>query len=1564
MSRRAPKSGSRFLPPSDLLGRVEGIDQGLQQGKRARDIGRLAFVVSAIEVLVLTFTSGWWSDLASFKWSSLTTAWPLALGVAVVMLSLLLINWTRLWVQESRRPFRYTYAIDTFRPVEGTEPEPRLAWLRDDLARRLSERIGRLALLDERYSEKVEPQESHIHVGGSYGVRLDSSDRYAIELIPWIRLGPPGKPAGLAHPVKFELPLGADQLRGVDGPGAYEKLVERIYFSIASELYNQIRLDVQKKISLLPRRYYRAAAYYFEAEDYLRSNTLEAYTAAGELYAAVLRLYDPSWGRAAQARPARILQRLDGMLARWALYWRRKAKAVRPSLGRVELMVARAQLGYANTLLYRRALAGVSGQRLNPIFEAPQVAADAEERVRLLGEDVPGQKETWFEALVTLAGVEESLGSSAEAAKYLGKARELDSFRADQDSMYLYVRGRVAARPTQFLLRAVERNPFFDVAQFQLAVAIEMLWRRRPTLEQSVAEIVADAYDRVLTLNPANIAAWANLGYVWWLLAGPDQEKKACLSLAERALRRGREYKEIRPETFVAELDYGLARIAAERGEFSNAYRHYINAVSAQVAQGVSHDPDGFTNYHFAYMTKSILKRFEEYGARVREAWEKSRDAEPEGVSTRVFDSVYAFVLNDIGEANMNYYLRCGTPEYLDRAREALVDARLNLGTRYPMITYNLNRLERWNRWNPAQIEELSDAEIAKQETEAMVLLNTSHIEDVRRYEPDWEDAMLEQAIVYADRVAQARALVRRLDDLALRSDRRKHRHVGESVRSSDAYDSLERWTDFHEEAARISERPAAFAVVPSNVAVPAEEAARLPAPEPPIPLPLASPALLSMGEEAWIPSFEGSADEGKALRHRAQKLREDATRHETAARALVKDLLPQPWLKTSEGGLDLTALDRDDVRRARRWQRELDDLHVKALLAWCRILATRSGTRAAHDGARLLKHLQEKFRPDDFEVLVECRNSRWFPLEERRRYARRLAVLVRQWVAEDPSWLSLSWAEPDAQPALDLFTQGERAELYARAANEKHLPDDVYFWLGDRLHALGHPQDAYLAYSNVFASHDSSALATLGERLEALGHWSKSLEAYETARARDPQRVQHADVYCRAIGRALWKIDEYRQAVREFSATDSHQDGDRWRSIVVQELLSDASVETPERYRLLKRWLGKELTSAQVGNSPVARRDTAAAILLLTKARYQRLVRRGEDAPSGDGALLPRVSPLVLEADPALFPAGAETEEVERMLRDDIPALRREIDANFGLTLPPIRIVPSLEAGTASYRLSIDEIPFAHGGFADDELRFVSSPEAEAVVGLIGRPCTDPLTGGDGLWLADEAPPDLEVLDRHAYMLRHLHAVVVANLDRLVGVQELESRLDEWEQEAPLERSELRRHALPDETTRLRFVAVARLLAAEQVPLVDLTLVLHAFAKADPNAEPAMVAESIRAALRPTLMSALRDGRLRTLPPEFEDRIESWLQVREGKRFLAAPVEDIEALRAAIRERLAGDARTPLVVLTPGLRSFVRRVVALDHPLVVVLARSELPDLRLPTPRPTAKQAPVEAVP
>ena len=149
--------------------------------------------------------------------------------------------------------------------------------------------------------------------------------------------------------------------------------------------------------------------------------------------------------------------------------------------------------------------------------------------------------------------------------------------RAETNARYLYARGRVVTQQAQqFFRRAVEIDPNLEVAQFHVALAADAFRRRRGSLDKSVVNMVIDEYERVLRLNPAHVAAWANQGYLYWLIDEPEQ--------AKRVLERGREFKEMQRETFVAQLDQTLTRIAAEEGHFPDAYRSYMSAVTAHFA--------------------------------------------------------------------------------------------------------------------------------------------------------------------------------------------------------------------------------------------------------------------------------------------------------------------------------------------------------------------------------------------------------------------------------------------------------------------------------------------------------------------------------------------------------------------------------------------------------------------------------------------------------------------------------------------------------------------------------------------------------------------------------------------------------------------------------------------------------------------------------------------------------------------------------------------------------------------------------------------------------------------
>lgn len=1602
----------RLVPPSDLLARVDGVESTLRVGKRLGTFGWFAFVASVVEVSALVYSSGWWQGVSDVEWSGLANDWPIVGSTLLLIVSVLLINWTRFWVRESRAPFRYTYSIDQYEPLGQTEPEPRLLWLGEDLAERLSQRIGRLSLLDK---EEAAARESHVHIFGSYGIRRSSDESCVVEVFSRIRLGPHGSPATLAHPVKFQLPQGEEELRGEEGAQAYEKLLERIYSSIATQLYRQIRQDVLKKIELLPKRYFRAAAYFYEAEDYARSNTLDAYGEAEQLYAEVVKLYDPTWVERGHSLFQRMMRFLGRLLGIWALFWRRWLAKALPRLGSVELMVARAEIGYANTRLYRRALAGLSGQRLNPIFEARPVAEKAVRRLRRLGEDVSGRNSALFDGLVTLSNAYASLGSIEEAEVPLEQARRRDPVRAEQDARFLYVKGRVVTRqPQQFFLRAIELEPTFEVAQFELALAVERMWRRRRTLEPTVADMIADEYERVLTLNPGNIAAWASLGYMQWLLAerGDEKEREAHLERAEQFLQRGREYKEIKRETFVAELDYGLARIAAERGDFKRAYRRYIEAVSAHFAQGVSHAPDGYTASHFEGITPFILSRFDAYRWRVHELWHKDRQARNDQTGSRVRDSVYAFVLNDFGEACLNYFLRSGDNRYLDEARDALVEAQKELKARYPMISYNLNRLQRWEAGQLA-----GRVEVAVQSAEARVesiLLDIGSIQRVIRYEPYWPDGRLEMALSDLIRAGQARWAAGELSARAAEhEDDAEKRETEASQKESEATDVTRLsglpWPMFLQDVMRNIQQPLATATVATTAVTSLADALlrRLPhSPEGAWPGPQPEGEALLREIRQLRNEAEWHADEGARLRGLAVRLQAVAAKGSRRAGRVPKMLLPHEWL-WRDGRFDWKVLERKDLIRQRRWERELDDLHVKALYAFYRSLLTLAESEGGdetetaeqtggnkEDAWRLLQHLRMRFYPSDFELLWWCRNHPVLTDEERAGFERTFGIrlkkaLGRHWdypgpteetrdsfdqllrthienkANRDAAYSTLYWVAYFTFTDDRLFEATRTATLFRSAVDERDLPARLYCSLGIWLYDLAGDafgldegereaciNTALNAFDRAAASDEPVLLFDVAKELEKREHWDGSLEVYRRAMKLDARAdipAHTADAYGVAIGRALWKLGHEAEAVQQFEAVSGAvaEDGDDWRSEVVAELLSDRSVTTAWRYRLLKNWLGRQLTAAQVGRDEATQADATAALLRLTHDCYQRLIRRplDPDAEELAVALTPMVAPIVLEAHQDLLP-GADAEPEADETRQD---MLREI----GIELPQISVLSTLQVGQNRYRLRLDEVPIEEGEFRADERLFVPDAAEARRRGLKGREGPNPLGGPPGLWLEEEegvGEAGLEVWDRYMFMLKCAKALLLRN----PTFQQLEDLLGAWVAANPDERLPLRARALRDEVARIRLAAVLRALLVEGVSVHvlanNLAAVLQVVEAANARVETRELAESVRHQLRTTLPGTGGWRRVIILRPELEDEIASAIQTQDGKRFLALPAAKLDELRSSVGDHVATEAaewRSTIAVLTPGLRPFVRAVVALDHPTLPVVAFAELPEGR-----------------
>ncbi len=553
---------------------------------------------------------------------------------------------SRFLSKESEEPFRYTFCVSRFEEVKGT-PDTRYTLngidrfnlLHHDLMERLNSRIKRLSLLklDEldpknekelpHYFDSIQDLQSkliaHIQIGGAYAVREDKDNNWVIHVMPQVRIGSLLSPSVLAYPVKF--PLERDKKLSAE---QYNQMIERIYSSVATEVYKEIEQDVQEKIKLFPTARLRAVALFHEAEDFARSNTIDAFDRAIKLYRTALQYFEIS-----QITP------ITNFIIKTPVLWRWKAKSIHQK--------ARIQTGFVKSLLYRRIISALTGRHSNPIFEIRPLMDELIRQLEVLhghlevkkSRPLPSfltfPKDSWvthklrmikpseavferssqvlFDAYLVAAFGYYYLGGLSKMNDYLKKAKAVHPKFADRNPLYLITAGHNEPDLDESILltrQAAELAPDFQIAQYLLADKAERLFKIKNEMTVSKVLSVVKEFDRVLNINPGNIAALAEQGYLWWLLGD--------LRAAKKKFEEGCELKSISSETFVGTLTYGLARIAAEEGRFNESYDRYHQAISAALEICTYYTEDIYFDY-YGLMGPEIFNRYAEYKSKVEQ---------------------------------------------------------------------------------------------------------------------------------------------------------------------------------------------------------------------------------------------------------------------------------------------------------------------------------------------------------------------------------------------------------------------------------------------------------------------------------------------------------------------------------------------------------------------------------------------------------------------------------------------------------------------------------------------------------------------------------------------------------------------------------------------------------------------------------------------------------------------------------------------------------------------------------------------------------------------------------
>lgn len=369
---------------------IKGIESQLRRRKRAEQIS-LAIIVAAsiLEVWVVklnpgqiaTQLSNFYEFLESISEHNFIVAteiygpsWELisVLMLIAVIVFYLLLKRSRFLFNYAEEPFRYTFWVKEFECIHKKEDEnsaerkcaegcERLVLLlRHDFIERLNTKIRRLSLLNSTQLKTADQASlnSHIFIEGSYAIRQlwngepGSDIELQLEITPMVRIGPKGNPSKIA--TKITIPISAENKHESDlifETRGHKHQVERLVSSISTEIYRQIKIDLDEKMDLFPTKHMRAIGLYHEADDFAQSNTLDAYQHAIELYRMARNIFDVSLRR--HFNNFLTLIPFVTLGVEYRHFW------------------AKNEIGYAKCLIYKRLVSAYTGRNQNPIFTIP-----------------------------------------------------------------------------------------------------------------------------------------------------------------------------------------------------------------------------------------------------------------------------------------------------------------------------------------------------------------------------------------------------------------------------------------------------------------------------------------------------------------------------------------------------------------------------------------------------------------------------------------------------------------------------------------------------------------------------------------------------------------------------------------------------------------------------------------------------------------------------------------------------------------------------------------------------------------------------------------------------------------------------------------------------------------------------------------------------------------------------------------------------------------------------------------------------------------------------------------
>jgi flagellar biosynthesis protein FlhA len=296
------------------------------------------------------------------------------------------------------------------------------------------------------------------------------------------------------------------------------------------------------------------------------------------------------------------------------------------------------------------------------------------------------------------------------------------------------------------------------------------------------------------------------------------------------------------------------------------------------------------------------------------------------------------------------------------------------------------------------------------------------------------------------------------------------------------------------------------------------------------------------------------------------------------------------------------------------------------------------------------------------------------------------------------------------------------------------------------------------------------------------------------------------------------------------------------------------------------------------------------------------------------------------------------------------VSMIRRQIAADLGLVIPPVRIHDELGLESHEYVVKVRGSEVTRGRIMPGHLLAMDPGDASGK--LQGVPTREPAFGLEAVWIQESARGEAEalgytVVDAESMIVTHLTETIRGHAAELLTRQDVRALLDKLKETNAAVVEEV----VPDALSLGEIQRVLQSLLLEGVPIRDLGTIVEAIGdKARTTRDTSLLSEYARQALGRAITAPHLNEQLRlqaiTLDPAIEQEVSTSItQTTDGEYLAMDPPRAqaiVTALRTQVEHATARGAR-PVLLCSARIRRHLRRLIAQAQPHLAVCSYNEI---------------------